>query len=415
MLIVHRAERADTLAAALADVLARPLVDPFAADVVAVPSRGIERWLSQQLSTVLGATPGRVRRRLRERRAAVSRASRRSGAAGRHGDRRGCRSVGPGTGGVAVGRRRRRARRRTLAGTGLLPTLGLSPDGSPSTARFGVVRHVADLFDRYAVHRPAMIMRWAGGDDVDGRGDAVARRPRLAGHCCGGSCASASASRARRSASNRRPTAAARRTAARSICRRGSPCSGSPGWPRACCGCSTRSPSDRDVHLLLLHPSPGSVGQRGATTPPPIARRARSWRHGAAMPRDDASSRSPPASASTTRSDHHGGRVRPATLLDRLQADVRDDRRPPGGPAIDEADERFVVAADNAASRSTRARTGTPGRGAARRDPPPLRRRPDPRAPRRHRHVSGHRDVRPARPGHVRDRLRRCGGRSSRR
>ncbi len=45
---------------------------------------------------------------------------------------------------------------------------------------------------------------------------------------------------------------------------------------------------------------------------------------------------------------HHRGVVRrPATLLDRLQADVRDDRRPPGAPAIDEADERFVVAADD--------------------------------------------------------------------
>src|SRR6478735_1760004 len=59
MLIVHRAERADALVRALADVLAEPLADPFAREVVAVPSRGIERWLGQQLSNVLGAAPGR--------------------------------------------------------------------------------------------------------------------------------------------------------------------------------------------------------------------------------------------------------------------------------------------------------------------------------------------------------------------
>lgn len=31
-----------------------------------------------------------------------------------------------------------------------------------------MVRHVADLFDRYAVHRPAMVLAWAAGADVDG-------------------------------------------------------------------------------------------------------------------------------------------------------------------------------------------------------------------------------------------------------
>ena len=58
MLYIHRAERADRLADALADALLEPLGDPFAADVVAVPTRGIERWLTQRLSTRLGA--GRV-------------------------------------------------------------------------------------------------------------------------------------------------------------------------------------------------------------------------------------------------------------------------------------------------------------------------------------------------------------------
>src|SRR5262245_28517398 len=50
VLIVHRAERADRLVDALAEILREPLVDPFAAEVVCVPTRGIERWLGQRLS-----------------------------------------------------------------------------------------------------------------------------------------------------------------------------------------------------------------------------------------------------------------------------------------------------------------------------------------------------------------------------
>ncbi|WP_157195476.1 exodeoxyribonuclease V subunit gamma, partial [Nocardia tenerifensis] len=50
---IHRAERADILADGLAGLLATPLPDPFAAEVVAVPAKGVERWLTQRLSSVL--------------------------------------------------------------------------------------------------------------------------------------------------------------------------------------------------------------------------------------------------------------------------------------------------------------------------------------------------------------------------
>lgn len=40
MLVIHRSERADPLVAALGEVLAHPTGDPFAPEVVAVPSRG---------------------------------------------------------------------------------------------------------------------------------------------------------------------------------------------------------------------------------------------------------------------------------------------------------------------------------------------------------------------------------------
>jgi len=59
-LFVHRAERADRLVAGLAELLADPLPDVFAEEVVAVPAKGTERWLAQQLSLRLGRRDGRA-------------------------------------------------------------------------------------------------------------------------------------------------------------------------------------------------------------------------------------------------------------------------------------------------------------------------------------------------------------------
>ena len=55
---LHRAERTDLLVDGLGALLANPLPDPFAAELVLVPARGVERWLSQRLSHVLGRRPG---------------------------------------------------------------------------------------------------------------------------------------------------------------------------------------------------------------------------------------------------------------------------------------------------------------------------------------------------------------------
>src|SRR4051794_11303509 len=60
MLVIHRAERADSLAAALAEVVRVPLDDPMEPEVVSVPTRGIERWLAQTLSMTTGASQGRA-------------------------------------------------------------------------------------------------------------------------------------------------------------------------------------------------------------------------------------------------------------------------------------------------------------------------------------------------------------------
>jgi len=55
---VHRAERTDILADGLGKLLATPPSDPFAEDLVVVPARGVERWVSQRLSHVLGRGAG---------------------------------------------------------------------------------------------------------------------------------------------------------------------------------------------------------------------------------------------------------------------------------------------------------------------------------------------------------------------
>jgi exodeoxyribonuclease V gamma subunit len=55
VLHVHRAASGNELVRALGEVLADPLPDVFGTDVVAVPAKGVERWLSQRLAHRLGA------------------------------------------------------------------------------------------------------------------------------------------------------------------------------------------------------------------------------------------------------------------------------------------------------------------------------------------------------------------------
>jgi exodeoxyribonuclease V gamma subunit len=55
---LHRAERTDLLADGLGALLATPLPDPFAQELVIVPAKGVERWLSQRLSHILGRGDG---------------------------------------------------------------------------------------------------------------------------------------------------------------------------------------------------------------------------------------------------------------------------------------------------------------------------------------------------------------------
>jgi len=169
VLHVHRSERADALVADLAELVSEPLEDPMAAEVVSVPTRGIERWLTQRLSTRLGARDGGL-----------------DGV---------CANIDFPFPGTLVSRALARASDIDPAVDPWLPERAVWPlmevveqnftepwlaplaehirksgvrldeenDGVPDEVRFSSVRHVADLFDRYAVHRPDMLLRWAEG------------------------------------------------------------------------------------------------------------------------------------------------------------------------------------------------------------------------------------------------------------
>ncbi|GAB2870101.1 exodeoxyribonuclease V subunit gamma [Nocardioides pacificus] len=173
---IHRAPRTDQLADSLGDLLARPLPDPFAEEVVVVPARGVERWLTQRLSHRLGVGP-------------------------RGGD------------GVCAGVRflTPHSLVSLLLGvdrddpweperlvwpvlevidaslgedwcTTLAAHLGHGVDGEEGALRrnrrWSVARRLAGLFASYAVQRPPLVADWRAGRDTDGAG--VALDPDLA-------------------------------------------------------------------------------------------------------------------------------------------------------------------------------------------------------------------------------------------
>jgi exodeoxyribonuclease V gamma subunit len=165
---LHRAPRTDLLADALGDLLSTPLDDPFATELVLVPARGVERWLSQRLSHRLGTSAG-------------------------------------GGDGVCAGVEFRFPRSLVAELTGtrdedpwapdtltwpLLSVLDASMD-EPWAAtlathlghrdigdeaefrrgrRYAVARRLAGLFASYAAQRPRLLTDWSGGDATDGLG-----------------------------------------------------------------------------------------------------------------------------------------------------------------------------------------------------------------------------------------------------
>jgi exodeoxyribonuclease V gamma subunit len=192
---LHRSERADVLVAVLAEVLAEQVADPFAPDVVAVPARGVERWLSQRLAHKLGATganagvcanvnfPSPV--------ALVAEAV--GAVAGERGD------DDPWASESMVWRLL-----DVVAGcSGEAWCAPLSRHVTDGLGRrFAVAQHVGRLFASYGEQRPQLLRDWQAGR----RPTAPVRtcRPTCAGSSnSGGGCAPGSASRARPSGSTR--------------------------------------------------------------------------------------------------------------------------------------------------------------------------------------------------------------------
>jgi exodeoxyribonuclease V gamma subunit len=352
VLHVHRAERADALVEALAGLLADPPADPFAREVVAVPTRGMERWLSQRMSGRLGAAAGRTdgvcanvafpspRRLVGD---AVATAS-----------------------GIDAETDPWLPERSVWAlldvvdaclGEPWLESLAThlgataaAEDPARRTRRFAVVRHLADLFDRYALHRPEMVRAWSAGRDEDGTGGRLQPGFRW------------QAELFRRLRARIAVPDPAERLG--SACKRLRDDPAIVDLPeRVSLFGLTRVPAGhlhvlgalatgRDVHLFVLHPSP-VLWTRLENVPRPIIHRRddptatmtengllASWGHDAREMQL--------VLATADHRDHHHPVPEPAgTLLARLQADVRADRMPHGAPLPGQPDERPLLAPDD--------------------------------------------------------------------
>ena len=186
MLHLHRAERTDTLADALADLLATPLDDPMSPEIVAVPAAGVERWLQQHLATRIGCgttrsdgiaanieflSPAALADAVTA--ALLTEAAGTDTANAGHEHSAGGGADDPWRPSVLVWSVLRvlddRIDDPELAM--IARHVGGGDETSPRIGRrFATARHLADLFERYGRARPTMLAAWAQGRDEDGAG-----------------------------------------------------------------------------------------------------------------------------------------------------------------------------------------------------------------------------------------------------
>lgn len=344
---VHRAQRADALAAALGDLLAEPPADPFGVDVVAVPTRGVERWLTQRLAHRLGTRDGRSD--------GICAAVRFPSPTTLVDELAGDRADDPWTPDAAVW--------PLLAAIEasvdepwcalLAEHLGYRGDDAQAEhrrgRRYAVARRIAGLFDGYAEHRPEMVDAWSQGGDDDGWGEPVPAdlswQPRLW-------------RRLRDRIDAPDPVATFAQVAARLAADPGAvdlpervSLFGATALPHRQVLLLSALAHHRDVHLWLPHPSPvlwDRVGELRPPVPGRIRRRddptAGAATHPllASMGRDVRELRTVLAGR-IDRDTWHRADDPPATLLGRLQRDLSDNRRP--GPGM--ADKPVVDATDD--------------------------------------------------------------------
>jgi exodeoxyribonuclease V gamma subunit len=335
VLHVHRAERADGLIRALAGLLAEPPGDPFARELISVPTRGMERWLTQQLSGSLGASPGRSDGVCANVAFPFPRELVRDAVAVAAGIEPGAdpwlpeRAVWPLL--EVVG--------ESLAEPwlgDLAAHLGQEDDPAPRARRFATVRHVAELFDRYSLHRPEIVRGWAEGtvelpDQARWQAELWRRlRVRLGTP----------------SPAERTHAACARLAAEPALLELPGRISlfGLTRLPRGHLDVLAALAAGRDVHLFLLHPS-AALWEKVATAPPvtlrsddatallPANRLLASWGQ-------DAREMQLVLAGREHAGHHHPHRLAGASLLQRVQADVQADRAAPGPPLPGAADAR---------------------------------------------------------------------------
>ncbi len=344
MLQVWSADRIDVLARGLADVLSSPMPDPFTPECLVVASAGTERWLQLQLAQQLGT----------------------SGPARADGVAANLELLFPG-----------RFIARALhdehtdddpwqldhlvwtvlevlrGGDEGLGSLTELPEGA---TWWGRARRLADLYDRYLLHRPDMLRAWAASDDVDAAGHPLSATTRWQPHLF----------RLVRARIGRPSPAEARPERLAAISDGSRPCdlpervslfglTTLPGGP-AFLELLDAVAAGREVHLFLLQPSAGlaeQVQRALATTPlDSLARQAdrtldlvahpllRSW----ARPHREAlvllaraghtaralEGSAPEPAGKPTRRAAAGPRPASPNLLQRLQSDLRAGVAPTG-------------------------------------------------------------------------------------
>lgn len=169
-LTVHRAATTEPLVERLAARLREhPPGDPFATIEVAVQSRGMERWLSHQLAERLGPDGGGVCANVAfpfPGKVVAGAVAAAVGPAPEQDPWAPERLVWPLLGALPELLSRpelaRVARYLGLAVDGAAPASGAVVD----RRGWGLARRVADLLDRYALHRPRMVRAWNAGEDL---------------------------------------------------------------------------------------------------------------------------------------------------------------------------------------------------------------------------------------------------------
>ena len=142
---------ADKLLPVLAERLSKPLDDPFAPDIVVVPGIGIADWIQEQLSLQFGSRGIVANTKFwlpNEFNSIVS-------ASTDHGAK-----VPDATALQWVVFEH--LSKKAIEGIEPAPGFNLAK------RKLSFAKRVAELFDRYAVHRPEMILEWNAGKDTDG-------------------------------------------------------------------------------------------------------------------------------------------------------------------------------------------------------------------------------------------------------